>query len=126
MDIAVVHQERIREPGQTRKRLVVNCGDGFLGIITAGHDERRAGKVRLQEQVVERGIGEHQAQILDAGRYEGRNGRFVSLPQQHDGPLTARQQRAFLLTHVAERGNRVQVEGHQGKGLVHPSLPLPQ
>ncbi len=58
-DPAVVGQEGVGDPGQPDERLVVVGDQRLVGEVAAGQDERSAD--RLEEQVMERRVGQEEA-----------------------------------------------------------------
>ncbi len=75
---------------------------------------------------MEGGVGEHHAEVFVARGDEGGDGAVVTPAQQDDGTFVGGQERSLLVVHVAVLFHRLQVEGHNGEGLVHPPLSLPQ
>jgi hypothetical protein len=63
MDGAVVQQEGVCERGQTVEGFVVVTGDGLVGAVAGGHDERGF----LQQQGVQRRVGEKESELPLAG-----------------------------------------------------------
>ena len=129
---AVVTEQRIGDadgnevfPG----KVVVGL-DGFFAQVAAGHDERvhTAGFCRGKQQMLKRGVGEHNAELGQVVRdgqreYEG-VGRIVVAPangtsaQQHDGADTAGEQIAFSIVDMTQALGISKVAHHDGKRLV--------
>ncbi len=99
VDIAVVAQEVVGDAAQSRYRLVVIAGDGLLAEVAGGHHQRAA---RLpHEEVVEGGIGEHHAQVFQAGRHALRHRGLRFPAQQDDGAAGGAQEIGLRLAHLA-------------------------
>jgi len=64
-DFAIMQQKGVGNPAQARQGLLIADGDRFLAEVAAGHDQHGQGPG--QEQMVEGGVGEHEAVILLPG-----------------------------------------------------------
>ena len=120
LDRAVVQQEEVRDRPEACERLVVLVGDRLVGHVAARHHERGTG-VR-EQQVVKRGVGEHQAELAGAGSDRWRDGRACTARRQHDRPLGAQQQLPLVGLEHGEAGGLVEVAHHQGERLLFAVL----
>ena len=104
LDRAVVQQEEIGDAGEPLARVLVAVGDRLVGGVAARHHERLP-HVREQE-VVERRVGEHHAQVRRSRRHRLRHGRRRPPAREHDRPPRRAQQLALrrLQRHQLERG----------------------
>ena len=66
-DLAVVHQQAIGDAAQPGAGLVVGAGHRLVGAV-AGGEHQRAPRF-FREQLVERGVGQQQPQLGQAGRH---------------------------------------------------------
>src|SRR5215212_7646876 len=109
-------EEVVGDLAELIQRLPVAVGDGFVGVVAAGHYERDA---RLaQEQVVKRRIREHHTQrFLAWGDLFGDAGTLQAL-QEHYGTGWRGEQRLFLGRDAADLMYLFQVTGHEREGLV--------
>jgi hypothetical protein len=73
-------------------RVVVAVGDRLVGDVAARHHERRRGVGR--QQVVQRRVGQHHAELGAARGDRRRDGRVGAPRREHDRALAAREQRA--------------------------------
>jgi len=122
-----VQEKGVRQPCQPLPRLGVAGGDGLLGDVARGHHqrqrERRAGAGRLQKQIVQRRVRQHHAERVVARSDEGRDRAARPLVQQDDGPLPRGEQRPLLVAHLTVAPHGLQVERHNGEGLIDPPFP---
>ena len=124
VDVPVVQQKGVRQGGQIGAGGFIGVRQGLFAEIAAGHHQGRGGLV--QEQQVQRGIGQHQAQVLVArGHVRGKR-TILALSGQDDGPFPGQQQPALRLAQVAELLGFGQVPDHHREGLGHPALALAQ
>ena len=68
LDRAVVHAEQVGDLVQPSESIVVAVGDRLVGDVGAGHHQRVTGEVR-QQQVVQRRVRQHHAELRGAGRH---------------------------------------------------------
>ena len=122
LDLAVVGQEEVGDPGQARERLVVPRRHRLLGEVAGGHDQRPPRG--LQQEVVERRVRQHQADQRVAGRDLGREAAPGPPPHEHDGALDRDEQ--ALLGGIDDRQGARVVEGqhHDRERLLVALLPL--
>ncbi len=126
VDRPVVGEERVGDAGQAREGVVVGEREGFVGDVAAGEHQRCGDGV--QQQVVQRGVGQHQAEFPVAGRDglgDGGGGGGVptgvgAVLQQDDGGLPAGEQAFGEVVDVAQRAGGVQGGHHDGERLVRP------
>ncbi|CCB78256.1 protein of unknown function [Streptantibioticus cattleyicolor NRRL 8057 = DSM 46488] len=136
-DAAVVPQPGVGDAVEPVAGLGV-VGDGwFAGPVAAGdHQQPGAGRVtgEPEEQVVQRGVGQRDADVGAAGADGvGRGGALAGsgagdggAAQQHDGVAGVAEQGAFLLPGRGEGGGGLQVGGHHGERPGAVPLPAPQ
>jgi hypothetical protein len=87
--------------------------DRFVGKVPAG---RHQGKPEfLQQQVMQRRIGQHDPQARIAGRHPVRDPRTSVPVQQCDGGGRALQQGGLLIADRAEGGDRREAGRHEGE-----------
>ena len=111
VDRAVVEQDVVGDAGQALARVVVAVGDRLVGHVAARHHERRRGVVR--EQVVQRRVGQHHAELAAARGDRRRHGRAGAPRGEHDRPLVAGQQRRLGLPQLDQRPRRRDVARHE-------------
>jgi hypothetical protein len=97
--------------------------DRLFAEIAAGHDQRPKFAAR-EQQMMQRRIGQHYAEVREAGRDSGRNHRLRTPAQQYDGPARAGQLSRRFVIHQAKAGGVFEAAYHQGEGLVAAPLPL--
>ena len=87
-------QEVVGDLPDLLEGLLVPVGDGLVGVVAAGHDERDA---RIgHQQVVQRGVGEHDAQgALARGHCLG-DPAIIPALEEHYGPRRRGEERLFL------------------------------
>ena len=73
LDRAVVQEEEVGDVGEPRARVVVLVGDRLVGDVAAGHHERLPNVIH--QQVVERRVRQHHAELRRAGRHRRRHAR---------------------------------------------------
>ena len=125
-DLAIVGEEAVREPGQPRQRVVVVGGQGLVGEIARG--QHHGASERLEQQVVQRRVGQEDAQPPVAGR-NGRGEAWQPAPtgsQQDDRPGGAREQRPLQCPDAAQGLDRGGVPDHDGERLRPPALAVPK
>jgi hypothetical protein len=87
-------EEDVGDAGQALARLLIPRGHRLLGEVARGHHQRSAhgGK----EQVVERGVGQHQThEGIPRGHVRG-EARALPAPHQDDGALDRGEEAALL------------------------------
>ena len=122
-NVPVVHQETVSDPFQLLQGLPVVVHHGTVRPVGAGHHQ---GVEALHQQVVQRRIGQHHAQIPVLTEIRADS---VLFPQQHNGPTVAGQTLLLLGRELAQRADCLHTAAHQGKGLFVPVFPpaqLPQ
>ncbi len=121
----IVHQEPIRNRAQPPDGVVLVGADRFVGDVAAcGYDGES--QFRSQE-VVQRRVRQHRAEVRIARRHCGRDESGPRLPaQQHDRGFGRKQQPLLQLADLAGVLYGRQTGKHQGKGLLFPVLALPQ
>ena len=121
----------VRDRRQPLRGVVVPVGDRLVGEVAAGHDEDPGpaggrGAEGVEEQVVQRRVGEHETQEAVAGRDRGGHrapaAAVRAAPEQHDRAAVALQQRRLVRADLADRPDRCQVGCHEGERLVLPDL----
>ena len=130
-DRAVVTEQRVGDAGGNEAfpgKVVVGL-DGFFAQVSAGHDERvhAAGFCRGKQQMLKRGVGEHDTElgkvVCDGRREREGVGRTAALAsgtsaQQHNGANAAGQQAAFNVVDMAQAFSVGKVAYHNGKRFV--------
>ena len=96
---------------QALARVVVAVGDRLVGDVAARHHERRRGVVR--EQVVQRRVGQHHAELAVARGDRRRHGRVGAPRREHDRPLAPGQQLRLGVAQLDERPRRRDVAHHE-------------
>ena len=110
--------------------------DRLFAQVSAGHDKcvHAMGFCRGKQQMLKRGIGEHDAefgQIVRNGRCEFESIGEISLAsttpaQQHDGADTAGQQVALGIIDMAQALGAAKVAHHNSKWFIAPALATAQ
>jgi hypothetical protein len=120
---AVVAEHAISDATQTLTGLVVAIGNRLLAAVAAGHHQHRRtlsgyalGK-GLQQEMMERRVGQHQPQGPVAWGHVGRHWAGGPLLEQNNGPARRLQQGGLAFTDEAEAPRCLQVGHHQGKRL---------
>ncbi len=124
LDLPVVDEEQVGDAGEAGQRVVVPVGDGLVGEVPRGQDQRAPG--RGGEEVVERGVGEEEPHRGAVGGDLRRQARRLPAPHQHHRPLRGGEEVPLGGGEVGEPLRRAQV-GHQDRErLLLAPLPLPQ
>ena len=119
-DLAVVHEEQVRDLPQAAQRVVIAVCEGLVGQVARRHDERQA--ALGQQEVVERCVGQEHAEQRAARRDVLRD-RCAGLPPgEHDGPLHGLEQREDFPIERDEGGRCRSVTHHDGERLLVPVL----
>ena len=82
VDRPVVQEEQVRDPAQPLQRVVVRERDRLVGHVAARHHQRHADVG--QQQVVQRRVGEHHAEVVRARRDRRRDARVGAARRDHD------------------------------------------
>ena len=117
-DVTVMNQKSVRNAPQAAHRFLVVNEDGIVGQVGAGHHQR--GEV-LHQQVVEGGVGQHEAQIVVVADPLGDSGFFA---QQHDGPPPGGEESFLLGIDLTQRSCRSHIAAHESERLFVPLLAL--
>lgn len=124
---AIVHQEAIGHAAEPRQGLPLLRADRLVREIAAGGDH---GKAQLPEQdVMQRGIWKHRAQIGVAGghrRGDGLRRPVGTARQEDDRAFRGKEETLFETRDVAVNPHRLQRGQHQGQRFLLAVLPLPQ
>ena len=124
VNFPVVREKSIGDPAQPFPGIFILVGDGLIGEISAGHHQ---GPCQFpQQQVMERGIGEHHPQFPGTWSHQRSDGGRRLLFQQHDGAGGRRQQPRFLGIHDTDAVDVRHAGSHQGKRLVVAAFPRTQ
>jgi hypothetical protein len=121
VDRPVVSEEGVGDPGKPRVRLLVFERDRLVGAVPAREHERTAEVVA--QDVVERGVGEHQAKP-GGSRRDRRGDRRVRAPPNQDDGVCGRAQQSELF--VGEVGDLAGGRRHEREGLLLPALAAAQ
>ena len=98
--IAIVQQEVIGERVEARPGVLIAAHDGFFAHVAAGHDQ---GIERLvEEQMVERGIRQHEAEARVSGSDTRGDSRLFAARQENDGPAGSLEQCAIRIGQNAD------------------------
>jgi len=65
INIAVMYKQVIRDVSKPCKGIVVVDGDGFIALVTAGHN--KSCESLVQDQVMQRRVRQHHTEILVPG-----------------------------------------------------------
>lgn len=114
-DGAVMHQEAVGEGREFLPGLVVADDLRFTGEVAGGHHQHRAGAERGQQQMMQRRIGEHDAEAVHAGRDVFGQG-VGARGEQDDGRGGVGEQGAFRLGGFGDGGKVLQPR-HQREGF---------
>ncbi len=113
-------EERVGDVFQPFPGFVVLVGDRLVGDVPAGQDDRVGHG--LEEQVVQRGVGQHDAELTvgrcGGGRDGGAGPGLFPARQQHDRPGRAGQQVRGRGVDLGQLPGRGQVGGHDRERLV--------
>ena len=85
VDVAVVQEKPIGHAGEPRDGLLVPIRKRFIREVPGCHDERPADNI--EQQVMQRGVRQQEADQRVAGRHAVRDGRRCPPPREHDGPF---------------------------------------
>ena len=118
-DFPIVHQGEVGDLGQLCAGLVVGDALRPARDVAAGHDHRPG--QAAQHQVMQRRVGQHEAQPVEAGGHGLGQGLALRL-QEDDRRGRAAQQRLFFLGDRAETPDHLDVPCHQREGLAAPAL----
>jgi hypothetical protein len=124
VDRPVVGEEGVRDARQPGQRVVVGVGDRLVRHVAAGQDDGAADLG--QQQVMQRGVGEHDPQLAVARRDRLGDRGAGPARQQHHRPPGSGQQRLARLVHLAQLPRGRQAGDHQRERLVLPVLARPQ
>ena len=116
VDRPVVGEQQVGDRRQALQGVGVVVGDRLVGEVAAGHHQ--SGAHRREQKVVQRGVGQHHAEVRRPGRHGGGHRRVRSPPGDHDRALGARQQPLFPGPQVHQLAGARQVGRHQGERLV--------
>ena len=116
VDRAVVQQHGVGQRPQPAQGVVVAERDRLVADVAAGQHERGAGVG--QQQVVQRRVGEHDAELARARGHGGRDVGPGAPARQHDRPRRRGQERDLLVAQRDERPRGRQVGRHEREGLL--------
>jgi hypothetical protein len=123
-----VEQELVGQRGEA-PRLFVAAHDGLFAHVAAGHYEGFEG-ARFEEEMVQRGVGQHDAEAGIARRdtWSDRGGdtRIAAAGQQNDGPARIGEQGAVRIVENRDPFGRRGIAHHDGEGLAAAALALAQ
>jgi hypothetical protein len=123
-DRAVVDQEEVGDVPQAQQGLPLLQAERFFGDIPAGRHHREA--QILQEQVMQRGRGQHDSQPGRSGSHLLGHQERVPTLQQDDRRGLRDQEPLFNRTHAACPSHPLQVGCHQSQGFGLPTLAFAQ
>ena len=113
-------QEQVSDAAQALQGFRVIGADRFIAEVAAGRHHRKA--ELAQQQVVQRRVRQHDAQVGVAGRHLAATGASAPPAQQHDRGLGRSQQAFSRRRHFAAGACLLQVTRHQGKGLISAAV----
>ena len=79
-DRAIVRQQQVGDPAEPLERLLRGQAHRLLGEVAAGADDRPA--ARLDEEMVQRRVGQHHAEPGVPGRDRGSGQRRICTPAE--------------------------------------------
>ncbi len=124
VDRTIVRQHGVDQGPEPCERLLVGVRDRVVGPVSAAHHE---GPAHLgHQQVVERRVGQHQAEVVDARCDRLCDGRPRLAAREHDGPRDRDEGGFGVGIEDAQLPRRLQVGDHEGERLVVPGLSPPQ
>ncbi len=124
VDRPVVPEDRVGDAGQPGGGVVVVVRDRLVGDVAAGEHERPA--ERGGEQVVQRRVRQHHADVAVARRDRGRERRVRPARQQHDRPPAPGQQLDRGAVELDQPAGGREVGRHHGERPLLPVLARPQ
>ena len=113
VDRAFVHEERIRDCGQALACVRVLVGDRLVGDVAARHHQRHRVAEITEQQVVQRRVCQHQAEIRGARGDALGDRRIRPARHEHDRSRQILQQRGLVLVDVREPLRGREVGNHQ-------------
>jgi len=124
-NLAIVHQECVRDIAETGPRFLVVDGNGLFAKVRGGHDKSLDAGIG-EKQMLERSIREVDTQPGDSRR----NGRCDAIGRsglrEDDGTCRSLQQGFFSGGQLTERLCRGKITDHHGERLAIAMLPLSQ
>ena len=116
-DLPVVDEEAVGEPGEPRERVLVVGRQRLVGQVAGGQDDRAAD--RLEQEVVERRVGQEHAQAPVAGGHGGRDARVgrPGVPRAGRSVVRAGEDRPLQGAEPAQGGGRTRVADHHRERL---------
>ena len=106
-DVPIVEQKEVGDVPQAGQCLAVAERDGLATRVAGGHDEGRERRKRgecFEEQVVQRGVGQHDADAAHVRRNGGRQG--AARCEHHDGPFGGGQDGGFRIGNTGDAPGR--------------------
>ena len=124
VDWPVVYQQHVRDRPQPLDRILDLIGDRLVRPVSAGHHQGHVAQV-MQEQMVQRRVGEHNAEVWVAGGY--RFGDLCAGPpaQEHDRTPWRLEQAKLVPTRKAQRSHCRQVADHDCQRFLIPVFSPP-
>ena len=124
VDRPVVEEERVGDRCQPRDGVLVLVRDRLVGDVPARHHQRLADVG--QQQVVQRAVREHHAQLRRPRSDRGGDARARPPRREHDRPVAALQQRRLDGVELDQLARGLEVGGHQRERLLLAVLARPQ
>ena len=125
-DLAVMGEEPVREAGEPREGVRVVRGERLVREVAGGEDQRSAD--RLEQQVVERRVGQEHAEAPVPVR-DGRGERGLTVTprlEQDDRARRALEEPALQRADPAQRPGGGEVPDHDRERLGPAALAIPQ
>ena len=124
LDRAVVAEHEVGDRPEPLERVVVAVGDRLVGNVAAGHHQRLADVA--QQQVVERAVRQHHAELGRARRDCPRDAGAPTARRDHDRPVAPTQQRRLDRPEHDQLAGGPHVGRHQRERLLLAVLARPQ
>ena len=121
-DGALTDEKRIGHAGQAVEGVPIVIGDRLAGAVGAGHHQN-FGRARREQQMVQRCVGQHHAELVIVGSDAGQLNLGGS---EHDRPRHGREQRLALGIQFDNASRSVEVFDHHGERLLLAVFPLAQ
>ena len=124
VDRAAVAEEGVGDRAEPAQRFGVAVGDRLLGDVARGQHQ---GLAQVgEQQVMERRVGQHHAEVGAAGRDRGGDRGAGPAPGDRDRPLPPAEQALLGRAQLDQPPRRIEVGGDQREGLALAALAAPQ
>ena len=122
-----MEQKEVGNVPQAGQRLAVAERNGLAARVAGGHDERRERRERgksFEEQVVQRRVGQHDADAVHVRRNGGR--QDAARGEHHDGPFGRGQDGGFRIGNTGDASGRFKIRHHDRQRFVRAALAFAQ